>query len=206
MLYSQGNSKVFNFNGNVNINRNQLWVNEWTFYADFKYSTDHGEITTEKLDTSLRYAFSFKKMLYNFYRIGLLHNYTANLNLKIFPTLGIGYWLFDLSALKLMGEIGAGYSKSYYRTDHEEQNYILQTRAFFEMEIVTSIIVGENFYFFPSMDEKGSYFSQSSSYLKMKFNDKLSFVFKVDMDYNSKPSPDTKNRDMYYSVNLEWVF
>ncbi|MBN1898445.1 MAG: DUF481 domain-containing protein [Spirochaetes bacterium] len=202
-----GNSDTLNFNGGLQINRNKLWVDEWTFQSEFRYGTDKERISTEKASASLRYAISLTRSFYNFYRVLISHDYMAKEKIRITPTGGIGYWFFDRPApvLRMMGEIGGGYSKYYLKDNSEEDDILLQVRGFFEWALSGPFLMGENIYMYPAMGRNRNLI-QSKTYLEININDRLSNSYIYEIDYNSNPPEGVKKSDRILIISLEWIF
>ena len=76
----------------------------------------------------LRYAFSFwERRWYNFYRLEADHDRFANIDYRIVPSCGIGYWFSDKEDYKAMAELAAQYGYNIDATEIAKRRATIRT-------------------------------------------------------------------------------
>lgn len=202
-----GNSELLSIGGSVSINRNKLWVNEWNFFTKFDYRTNKGEKSYQQFNGFIRYGHSLTKKFYGFVSVELANDYSTKLDLKVAPTLGIGYWIFDIpKKLNLMAELSGGYSQSYYIDPREEGMPILVLRGIFNWKILPTLTLAEDFKITPNILDFSNINIDNNISLSTSLTKKLFLKLAYNLSYNSAPSPDVKNLDHSFVSSIEWKF
>lgn len=205
---ASGNTEYQRLNGDFLFNRNELWVNEWTFKG--KGTVEHGadsKLTVQRGDSSLRFAKSLTQKLYNFYRISAEHDRFENLNARIIPTTGLGYWLSDKDDFKLLTEGGVGYQWEFLHPDGVEQKVLLHTRAMISKKLTERLETGFDHYYFPTLRDFGDYRIESEAFLRYAFSEQLALKITAQNQYQSRPkSETTKKNDFRLISGLEYSF
>jgi putative salt-induced outer membrane protein YdiY len=203
---ASGNTEFQRFNGDFLVNRNRVWVNEWTFKGDGTLEKTKDKLSVQKGQTSLRYAYSLSKKLYNFYRVSAEHDLFENLSARIIPSTGLGYWLTDRDDLKLLGEAGAGYQWEFFRPDDEESAPILHTRAMIEKKLSDHVSAGFDHYYFPRLNEFGNYRMETEAFLRFLFSEQFALKVKAQNQYHSRPKKNAEKNDFRLVSGLEYSF
>jgi len=181
---------------------------EFTIKADSFYSSSNKRVDTQKCYGMGRYAFSFwKNKWYNFYKIEGDHDRFANIDYRIVPSTGIGYWFSDQPDWKAMVEVGVGLEHTNFRDTTKDSNeMILVPRAFFEKKLFADSRFSQDLIMYPYLEDMGKYRLHSETSLVNPINDKLSLQLSLLTDYNSTPPKDTKKRDMRLISSLIYAF
>ena len=204
---SSGNTQNNQFSLRFHANR-KTDHDEFTIKADSFYSSSNKKMDTQKWYGMTRYAFSFwENKWYNFYKIEGAHDRFANINYRIVPATGIGYWFFDQPDWKAMAEVGLGLEHTNFRDTTKDSNeMILVPRAFLEKKILGDSRISQDIILYPSLEDIGEYRLYSETSLVNPINDKLSLGLSLIADYNSTPSKDTKKRDIRLISSLTYAF
>ena len=197
-----GNSSTLGVGGNLKINRNNPWKNEWTFTASGMYRKDREEVIIQSAETALRFAWSINRKLYNFYRLAFYHNKINRISGQLLPTLGVGYWCSDTKALKLLLETGGGFNGVAYYGDSASKAATFQARIFVEYHLLDNLTLGNNTYYFPGWSMQ---LVKSSSYFTLKA-ERLSAKFELSIDFNSRPISGLKKADLQLKSGVEYSF
>lgn len=204
--FFNGTSGVLNLAGSLKVNRNRLWVDEWTCLLDYRQVQEGSRVYARRIDASLRYAVSLSKPLYVFLRTAFFSSYKAGLNRQVTPSAGTGYWFSDDKGLKAMAEAGACYRCSVYAAGRTDREAALQFRTFLEWTFLPRTILGDDLYFYPSLEAGMPYSIRNSSFLKAGISGRFSLVFGLDADYDSYTGSSFRKPDLYYSLSLEYRF
>ncbi|RLC35405.1 MAG: hypothetical protein DRZ76_00285, partial [Candidatus Nealsonbacteria bacterium] len=121
--------------------------------ATLSYSSSDKKMDTQKWYTMSRYAYSFwKKKWYNFYKLELDHDRFANIDYRILPSMGVGYWFSDSEDFKAMTEAAAGFEHTNYRDDTKDSNEILLIpKAYLEKKVFKNSRISQELILYPSL-------------------------------------------------------
>ncbi|MFH1782178.1 MAG: DUF481 domain-containing protein [Candidatus Omnitrophota bacterium] len=183
--------------------------NEITLKASSTYASSNSKMDTQKWYTMGRYAFSFSdKKWYNFYKLEADHDRFANIDYRLIPSLGIGYWFNDADDFKAMTEIGLGYEYTNFRTGsiEDEDNMVLIPRVFLEKKLWGKSTISENVYIYPSIDNFEEYRLRSETVFTNPIDDKLSLRVTLIDDYDSDPTGGAKKNDVQITSSLVYNF
>ncbi len=201
---TRGNTKTNQLLASFLISRSNVHRNEITLKGNAYYSEVDDEADAQKWYSMGRYAFSFgsTKHWYNFYRLEYDHDRFAEINYRLIPGAGIGYWFFDDPNLKILAELGMGWEHTNYREEKDPTNDIMWLpRAFFESELIKNIKLRGDLYIYPtvSFDE---YRLHAESALIAAINKIFSLKFALINDYSSDPPDNTEKHDFRLESSL----
>lgn len=181
---------------------------EFTIKADTFYSSSNEKMDAQKWYGMARYAFSFlRNKWYNFYKIEADHDRFADINYRVIPVGGVGYWLFDNPDLKAMAEVGLGLEYTNFRsTAKNSSKIILAPRVFLEKKFFNRLKISQDIIMYPYLGEIGEYRLRSETSLVNPINDKLSLRLSLIVDYNSVPSKGTKKSDTRLISGVTYAF
>jgi putative salt-induced outer membrane protein YdiY len=201
---TRGNTKTNQLLASFLINRSKVRANDITLKGNAYYSEVDDESDAQKWYSMGRYAFSFgsTKHWYNFYRLEYDHDRFAEINYRLIPGTGVGYWFFDDPKLKLLAELGMGWEHTNYREEKDSTNDIIWLpRAFFESELIKNIKLRGDLYLYPTVNFD-EYRLHAESALLMAINKIFSLKFALINDYNSDPPSDTEKHDVRLESSL----
>jgi putative salt-induced outer membrane protein len=204
-----GNTREDNFAGSFLLNRQDKHVDEWTFKGNLFYSSSNRKMNKQKWYTMARYAYSFgrHKKWYNFLRIEADHDRFSNIDYRLVPAAGTGYWFFDSDDFKLMAEVGAAPEMTYYRDETKNTLYWeLIPRVFLEKKLFKNIILTQDFYYYQAVENLNKYRLRSETAVDFKINDHLKLRFSLWDEYKSNPPKDIKKNDARLVTSLAYSF
>lgn len=204
-----GNTRDSQLSISLFISRNKKHVNEITLKGDAYYSSSDRKMNAQKWYGMTRYAFSFgsAKKWYNFYKLESDHDRFADIDYRLIPAAGVGYWFYDLPEVKLLAELAIGLEHTDYRSKTKDRDEaILIPRAFFEKELFVNSKISQDLYFYPALEDFNQYRLRSETILAVALNKKLSLRLNLINDYNSAPPGDTKKNDLRLMSSLAYSF
>lgn len=184
-LWLEGNSRYLETGFGVVLNRNNMWVDEWTFNLNgsYRFQTDSNwSAVDSRLSAILRYGWSITEKLYHFTRLGARTDGAQGLLYELYPATGVGYWFSDTESLKFMSEAGGGYIYSDYSGSISSSVSLylrLKLDAFFQ----TNLSMGFDLRVNPNLERL---LGQFSAYIQVKAG---SFFLKpyIKVLYDSAP-------------------
>ncbi|MFC1632381.1 YdiY family protein, partial [Candidatus Omnitrophota bacterium] len=206
---SSGNTKASQLFMNLLANRKIEQLNEFTLEANAFYSSSNEQMDAQKWYAMARYAFSFgqEKKWYNFYKFEASHDRFANLDYRLIPAAGVGYWFYDLADLKLLAEVGFGLEHAVYRSPADDSDEaIVVPRIFFEKNLFGNAKILQNLYFYLTLDDLTDYRLRSETTFTNPLSDKLSLNLSLIDDYNSSPALGAEENDLRLISSFEYSF
>jgi len=206
---SSGNTESDQLSANALLNRNREHIDEITLKGNTYYSSFDKQMNAQKWYGMGRYAFSFggNKKWYNFYRFEADHDRFANVDYRFVPAAGLGYWFSDLPELKLIAEAAIGWEYTEFKIgEGDSKEVILAPRGFLEKKIFDRLIVSEDFYAYPTVEDFSDYRLHSETAFTSPLTDKLSLRLSLINDYNSNPSVNVKKNDLQFISSLMYSF
>ncbi|MDP8264216.1 MAG: DUF481 domain-containing protein [Candidatus Aceula lacicola] len=205
---SRGNTEKSYSLVSIYLNRNTGY-DEWTLKGKSFYSSTNKKMDSQKWDGFLRYAFSFGENLkaYNFYQLDADHDRFANIDYRLTPFTGIGYWFLDREDVKWMGEIGVGLEHTSFRDNQEEKDEaILVPRFFSEYALMGDSKLTKDVSLFLPFNDVESYRIRAEVAFINPIDEHLSFKVSAIDDFNSNPGVDIKKNDLQFISALVYSF
>jgi putative salt-induced outer membrane protein YdiY len=206
---TRGNTEGDQLSASFSLRKNRMYIDEIIFKGDAFYSAANKETDAQKLHGLARYAFSFgeNKKWYNFYKVEADHDRFANIDYRLIPAAGVGYWFFDLPETKMMAEIAIGLEHTDYRDEREFNNEaVLIPRAFLERGLFVNSKLTQDVTLYPSLKDVGEFRLHSETTFTNPITDKLSLNFSLINDYDSDPPDDTRSHDLRLISSLAYGF
>jgi putative salt-induced outer membrane protein YdiY len=206
---STGNTQKSALYSSIFLNRNHLKVNETTLRADAYYSSTDKKMDSQKWYAMARYAYSFgmNKRWYNFFRFEADHDRFADIDYRLLPAAGVGYWISDSDDMKFLVEAALGWEHTVFNTDDKKKNdAVLTPRAYFEKKLFSNSKISQDIYYYPALDDFVNYRLHSETVLSVALNDKLSLNLSLIDDYNSRPKAGAEKNDLRLISSLGYSF
>lgn len=181
---------------------------EFDLRGDSYYSSSNERMDGQKWAGMMRYAFSFwDRKWYNFYKLEGDHDRFANIDYRLVPSAGIGYWFSDEPDWKMMVELAGGFEHTVFRDDiADSDEAVLIPRAFAEKLLFGRVRLSEDIVAYPSLTDTGEYRLRSETVLTSPISDALLLRVSFIDDYNSDAPKDTKKNDILTTTSLVYSF
>ncbi|MCK5305999.1 MAG: DUF481 domain-containing protein [Candidatus Omnitrophica bacterium] len=182
--------------------------NEVTLKADAFYSSSNQEMDAQRWSGMGRYAFSFgeEKKWYNFYKLEADHDRFADIDYRLIPSVGLGYWFSDEVDWKLMAEAALGVEHTNFRTEGDNDEFISICRGYLEKRIFAKARIIQDVFFYPALSSFGEYRLRSETSLENPISDKLSLRLSLIDDYDSHPPKGVEKNDLRLISSLIYLF
>jgi len=204
---SSGNTKNSNLTVRFYGNR-KTEADEFTAKGDLFYSSADSKMNAQKWYGMLRYAYSFwHRQWYNFYKFESDHDRFADIEYRLIPSTGVGYWFSDTPSWKAMAELGIGWEHTNFRGGFKDKDEaVLLPRAFLEKAIFDKSHINQDIILYPSLTDEGEYRLHSETAFTTPINKSLSLRLSFIDDYNSNPVRDIKRNDTRFISSLSCSF
>ena len=195
-----GNTESKQGGGDFRINRNKLWVNEFTLTGNGAYQKNDGELIVRNYEIAPRFGWSITKSFYNFYRVAYKHNRILYISSQYIPSGGFGYWFIDNDAFKLLIEAGGGYNTIHYEDGKTKRGPIFQPRFFMEINFSEHYSFGNNTYYYYGVLKR---ILESVTYFKIHADEHVAAKFEYIVNYNNTPGYELKKYDYILRSGIE---
>jgi len=181
---------------------------EFTLKGNVHYSSSNKKMDSQKWYGMGRYAFSFwDRKWYNFYKLEGDHDRFANIDYRVIPSTGIGYWLSDEPDWKAMVEMAIGFEHTNFRDASKSSNEaVLVPRGFLEKKFIGGLSLSQDIVLYLSLEDTGKYRLHSETVLTNPINDHLSWKISFIDDLNSDPTGSAKKNDYRLISSLDYAF
>ncbi|MFH1655045.1 MAG: DUF481 domain-containing protein [Candidatus Omnitrophota bacterium] len=202
-----GNTRKGQFSGKLLIHRKSD-DDEFHLQGGSFYSSADRKMDAQKWDIMTRYAYSFwERKWYNFYKLAVDHDRFANIDYRILPSTGFGYWFFDTDDWKLMAELGAGAEYTNYRDQTDDKTEaVLIPRGFLEKKLWGDSRISQDVFMYPSLEDVGEFRVHGETVFTNPINDTLALQFSWINDYDSDSPADIYPLDMRFISSLLYSF
>jgi len=183
--------------------------NDLTLQADGHYASTNQQMDTQRYSGSARYAYSFGQDLkwYNFYKLEGEHDRFSNVDLRLLPSLGAGYWFSDTEDWKAMTELGAGWERTKFRDGTSERSdMVIVPRAFAQKRIFGDAMLSEDFTIWSNLSETGEFRLRSETKLTNPLSEKLAMEVAFIDEFDSNPGSAVKKNDARLTSSLVYTF
>lgn len=204
---SSGNTEIDKLSVNIFANR-KTEDNEFTIKGDGLLSSSDKKMDAQKWYGMLRYAYSFwKRKWYNFYKLEGDHDRFAQIDYRIIPSTGIGYWFSDRPEWRAMVEVGIGWEHTNFRSAEDNKDEaVLIPRMMIEKQLFPGLCISEDLIVYPLLTDIGEFRLRSETAITSRINDALSFRLSFVDEYNSDPPDGAKKNDAQMTSSLLYSF
>ena len=205
---SGGNTVKSEVDGSLSIAR-KTEDDELTFRASAYYSSADKKMDAQKYYGMARYAFSFGEDLkwYNFYKLEADHDRFSNIDYRIIPAAGLGYWLSDIDNWKFMVELAGGLERTDYRDGKDSSaKFVAVPRGYLKRLLIKDLWFEQDIVFYVVADDLSRYRLRSESSLIHMLTEQLSWKFSLIDEYNSDPAGGIRENDYRLIYTIDYSF
>lgn len=199
--HAGGNTKLNSLHFEYYLNRNRKFTDELTTKWSLDYESSDGVDTVLKAYTFLRYAYSMGNDLYHFYKLELEHDRFQDIDLRLIPTIGIGYWFRNDDTFRFTIEGAIGYQRNYQLNRAADEMVVLKLGTFFMLWAFSN----DFDVFVDSADFNNFRFVNEMIY-KIKLNTYYSFKWMIKDEFNNRPAAGVQKNDVRTTLSLEYSF
>ncbi len=176
--------------------------------ADVYYSESDGRMDSQKWTSLTRYAFDFtdEYKWFNSYQMEVTHDRFADINYRLLPSVGIGYWFSREEDWTWSVEGSAGYEMTKYRSDKDDTNSpVLLGNTFLKKKILENAFISEDFTVIPTLDNTGTRIKSETEFTN-PLSKGLDLSIKYIIDHDTEPSAGKKKTDTRFITSLKYSF
>jgi putative salt-induced outer membrane protein YdiY len=174
------------------------------------YSESNKEMDGQKWDALARYSSDFGAdyKWYNFYQVYVDHDYFADIDYRVTPSVGLGYhiattedWVWDADA-------GIGYRITRYRLNTAADDEVLTAivHTFMKKRVFEKAFLSEDLTVYPGLKSDSGVTVRSETVFSNPLQANLDLEIKYIIDYNSEPAAGMKKTDTQTIVGIKYKF
>lgn len=182
---------------------------EWAGKINGEYASSQHKMNARRFYGLIRYAHSLeeKKKWYYFQKLEGDRDHFANIDYRLTPSLGLGYWFANTDSWKMMAESAVGYEHTHFNDETEDSNQAkLIPRFFLEKALIKNLSFNQEFVMYLSRGGAGEYRFRSQSALINKINQHCDLVLRFLDEYNSMPSGTAVKNDYRLMSSIDYLF
>lgn len=203
-----GNTDKNQLNSGVDIKR-KTDSDEWAGNASLYYSSADNKMDAQKSYGSLRYSYFFgdAKAFHHFYKLEADHDRFANIDYRLLPSTGIGYWFSGQEKYKFMQELAIGHEHTAYRNNiPRSRQTVIMPRVFYNKNFFKDFWTEIDFIMYVPMDSFDQYRLRSENSIVYLLTERLSWRLSLINEYNAVPAADAEKNDYRVIYALEYGF
>jgi putative salt-induced outer membrane protein len=173
------------------------------------YSSTNNKMDAQNWSGLTRYAFDLDEeaLWFGTYQLEVNHDRFADVDYRIIPSVGIGYWLSQTEDLKSFLEASLGYEFTEYRSNTPDgKETILILHGFADKGLFEQSRISEDIYLYPSLSYGGDYRLKSETAFTNPISENLALKVSFVVDYDSDPPSGTKKTDTRLITSLKYSF
>ena len=205
---SRGNTEDSSFSGEFNAERE---TDETKFTANLSsyISSANKKEDARKFSGLIRMddKFGDNKEWFRFVQFQGTQDRFANINYRLTPSAGVGYWFHHEDDFKLNAEAAFGFEHTNYRDDTDSENEaVFVPSAYLEKQLTETTRLTQKVTLFPSLANIDELRFKSETKLSNKISENTDLSLKLVDEYDSNPQGDTKKNDLRLISSLDYKF
>ena len=176
--------------------------------GDIYYSSADKKMDSQKWLGMLRYTHDFgkDKRWFRLYRLVVDHDRFSDIDYRITPAAGLGYWFFKEEDFKLELDGSLGYQITEHRSSQpDDEEVVFIAHSYLEKKIFENAIISEDLSVIPSLEGGGVIIKSESAFIN-PINNKLDLSVKFIVDYDSDPASGVEETDTRIVTGLKYSF
>lgn len=198
-LWTYGNSKTSNINGNLNIERKgELWISGLKLSA--LHSTKDDKTNKEKYSGQFQVDRNFTDQVYLAMQTLQERDRFSGFYYQSTTSVGLGYRFFDTDTVELKAEFGPGYYREKLRDDAVvNSEFIARWAVIYEHKIAQNLTLAESLSYDLGSINK---IVRSETSLRSQLNGHLAAKFSYKFKHTNDVAPDKENYDSELGLTL----
>ncbi len=197
---SSGNTQSQSLNLDFLLNRNLVYKYELTVKGELNRGSSDGALTSFNGKTTARLAHSLTRRLYNFYRLDAQHDQFQDINLRLIPTIGVGYWFVNKKQFQAKAESAIGYQKQYLIGQGDNDMAILRL----SYDLLLWGVFTNDLDVYISASNLNDYRATNTAELKHKISSHYALKAKYKHEYDNMPASGVKENDSVFTTSIEY--
>jgi putative salt-induced outer membrane protein YdiY len=177
--------------------------------ANISYSESNRMMDGQKWDALARYALDFGQdnNWYNFYQMYVDHDYFADIDYRLTPSVGLGYHIARTDDWTWDADAGIGYRITTYRsTSSSESDPTALLHTFMKKSVFEKAFLSEDLTVYPGLSKNSGVLVRSETAFTNPLTESFDLQLKYVVDHNTEPRVGKKKTDSQFIAGLNYKF
>lgn len=208
--YTQTNGNTEKSSFNISGSAKKVFnSSELSIKGDVYTASTDDQLDDQKWSSLVRYDIKFGEddRWFNSYQVLGDHDRFADVDYRITPSVGIGYWLYKEEDFSWMVEGSLGYEMTTYRSSKpDDESAVALGHTKIEKKIFDNAKIAEDFTIIPALESGEGFRIKSETELTNPISESMDLSVKYVLDYDSEPSDGKKKTDSRIVTGVKYSF
>ncbi|NQT29380.1 MAG: DUF481 domain-containing protein [Candidatus Saganbacteria bacterium] len=195
-----GNSEFQSIDVDWLLDRNDKNKNQLTFSGAFDRESSNGVDSVFRVNGTLRYAHSLTKQYFNYCKLDATHDRSQDIDVRLVPTLGFGFWFVDEANFKFNIEGALGYQLEYLRDQTQADTPIWSANSTWVLGDFTN-----TFALYSALTDFGNFRAINTASYSAKINNNFFVKLTLKDEYNNRPVAGVLKNDITLTTSLQYA-
>ena len=179
-----------------------------TIKTDTLYSSQNKKMDGQKHAGSVRYGFDLWTAEWNgFMKFEAEHDKFANIDYRVLPSAGVGYYFADTEEWTFLTEVGLGLEHTEYSNNTKETtDVILIPRVFAKKAIFVNSTISQEVIIYPNLKQGDQYRLRAETRFTNPLSEEMSLRCSFIDEYNSDPAGEANKNDTKLITSIVYSF
>jgi putative salt-induced outer membrane protein YdiY len=210
-LLTRGNSNTESLNVSVEASRrgrdDRISANAGYIYSRQDDPNGPGKTTTaDNWSAAGKYDYFFSEKFYGFAALRVEHDTLAELDVRVTPSVGVGYQWVETPDFNFATEAGLAWVYEDYATGGSDDHVAARLAYHVDKKFNDKVSLRHNLEYLPSLEEISDYNLNADAGLRATLTKTMFAEFKFEWRYDATPAPDAANNDLRYLLGVGWSF
>lgn len=209
-LLARGNTDSDSFNASADLDHktesDEISLHGQYLFGRQRVPGDGKHETVDDLLGRAKYQYTFAPKWYAYAGVEAEHDVIAGLDLRLAPTVGVGFQWVDQPTFSFSTEAGVGYLYRQYAHDGETGSPVARLAYHLKAKFNDKVSAFHNLEYLPGLDRIDNYFLNTDLGIRADITAKWYSEFKIDYRYDSKPAPGHGPNDIRYILGVGIAF
>lgn len=210
-LLTRGNSDTENLNiaaEAVHRTKDDRFSLSGGYFFGRQADPDTGDKTTsvDNWFGAAKYDHFFSKKLYGYGLVKVEHDNIAELNLRVSPSVGVGYQWHESPVWNFSTEAGIGWVFEDYETGDDDDHPAARLAYHYDRKINDKVAFIHNLEYLPSLEDLSDYNLNADAGVRATLTGNMFADFKFEWRYDATPAPAADHNDLRYVLGVGWTF
>jgi putative salt-induced outer membrane protein YdiY len=206
--------------GNTNTDSLNLSIEATRRGADDRISASAGYIFSRQADpdgpgknttadnwfAAGKYDYFFSEKFYGFASLRAEHDTIAGLDLRLTPSVGVGYQWLERPDMNFNTEAGLAWVYEDYAVGDSEEHVAARLAYHFDKKFNDQVSFVHNLEYLPSLEDVSDYNLNADAGVRASLTKAMFAQFKVEWRYDATPAPGAHDNDLRYILGVGWTF
>lgn len=210
-LLARGNTDSDSFNASADLDhkteRDEISLHGQYFFSRQRVPGDGVHETVDDLLGRAKYQYTFAPKWYAYASVEAEHDVIAGLDLRLAPSVGVGFQWVDQPTFSFSTEAGIGYLYRQYAHNNGETGSPDARLAYhLKAKLNDKVNIFHNMEYLPGLDRIDNYFFDTDLGLRAALTSKFYGEIKIEYQYDSAPAPGHGPNDTRVTLGVGVTF